>query len=229
MSTVDNLTVPTRSTLARQVADELSKAIRSGDLKAGARLTETELATRLKTSRGPIREALRLLADSGLVETSPHRGTFVAQPQVDDLAGSCVMRATIEGMAARIVASRQSSVDFSALEALVARMRRARPEELRALDWAFHEAMCKAAANPDLLKCWDMMRNRIGVVMVGAHSLYADAAALAKSHEEILHALRATSPDEAEQFVRRRLMKAGYAWLGRDIEPGLLDNQRLSP
>ena len=64
--------------LADQVVQKLIKAITSGALKPGERLIETKVAANLGVSRGPLREALKILAGQGLVEISSGRGTRVA-------------------------------------------------------------------------------------------------------------------------------------------------------
>jgi DNA-binding GntR family transcriptional regulator len=86
---------------ATAVADELRKLIYSGELAPGARLNEAALATRMGTSRGPIREAMRMLAGTGLVTPVAHRGMFVRQMSMRDMLESYDLRALIFGFAAR--------------------------------------------------------------------------------------------------------------------------------
>ena len=67
--------------LRLQLADEIVR----GALRPGAPLDETDIARRFSVSRTPVREALRQLVASGLVESRAHRGAVVAQPSVERL------------------------------------------------------------------------------------------------------------------------------------------------
>ena len=71
---------PVPKTLADRLRMQISDDIVRGELAPGATLDEMELARRFKVSRTPVREAIRLLASSGLVEARPHRSAVVARP-----------------------------------------------------------------------------------------------------------------------------------------------------
>src|SRR5271169_5476899 len=69
--------------LRLQLADEIVRGV----LPPGAALDETDIAQRFKVSRTPVREALRQLAASGLIDARAHRGAVVARPSIDRLTG----------------------------------------------------------------------------------------------------------------------------------------------
>ncbi|HEY1315395.1 MAG TPA: GntR family transcriptional regulator, partial [Steroidobacteraceae bacterium] len=69
-----------RKTLAEELRLQLADEIVRGSLAPGAALDETTLARRFEVSRTPVREAIRLLAASGLVEVRAHRAAVVARP-----------------------------------------------------------------------------------------------------------------------------------------------------
>ncbi|VFR45190.1 Transcriptional regulator, GntR family [plant metagenome] len=87
--------------LAATAAEEIKRLIYAGDIAPGARLNEAALAQQMGISRGPIREAIRILAGSGLVTAVPHRGMFVRQMSMRDMLESYDLRALIFGFAAR--------------------------------------------------------------------------------------------------------------------------------
>jgi len=94
---------PTRS-LPEQIADKVGRAIIVGDLQPGRRVQEQHLAERFEVSRGPVREALRILEQDGLVEILPRRGAKITQfttAEVDDLF---MITGRLLGLAARLVA-----------------------------------------------------------------------------------------------------------------------------
>src|SRR5262245_1813857 len=101
----------------------LANAIVSGRFQPGQRLIETELSATLGISRAPLREALRVLANDGLVEIRQSRGSFVAQPSTEDLERAVVFRAVIEGTAARFVAHNRDPAVLSRLSGALQAMR----------------------------------------------------------------------------------------------------------
>jgi DNA-binding GntR family transcriptional regulator len=86
--------------LRLQLADEIVR----GALAPGAPLDETEIAKRFNVSRTPVREALRQLATSGLVEARAHRGAVVARPSLERLSGMFEAMAELEALCAGLAA-----------------------------------------------------------------------------------------------------------------------------
>lgn len=137
--------------LAAAVLSTLREAIVGGTYLPGQRLVEEDLALELEVSRGPIREALHLLAVEGFVEIEPRRGAKVAiftRKQADDLF---VIRLTLEGLVARLAAARRTDEQLDHLRAVCEEgldaATQARTEDLPALNTAFHAALADAADN----------------------------------------------------------------------------------
>lgn len=82
------------------VADQLKQLIYSGELQPGERLNEAALALRMGTSRGPVREAIRMLTGWGLVKAVLNRGVFVRQMSVREMLELYELRALVFGFAA---------------------------------------------------------------------------------------------------------------------------------
>ncbi len=87
--------------LSQGIAEQLQQFIYSGDIAPGERLNEAALALRMGTSRGPIREAIRVLAGIGLVVAVPNRGVFVREISVREMAEIYELRALLLGFAAQ--------------------------------------------------------------------------------------------------------------------------------
>ena len=118
--------------LRLQLADEIVR----GGLPPGTALDETDIARRFKVSRTPVREALRQLVASGLVDARAHRGAVVARPSIERLTGMFEAMAELEALCAGLAAERMSPAERHRLEAI--------HEELRVLSYAgnpdrFHE------------------------------------------------------------------------------------------
>src|ERR1700749_1078631 len=91
--------------LRLQLADEIVR----GALAPGSPLDETEIARRFNVSRTPVREALRQLAASGLVDARAHRGAVVARPSLERRTGMFEAMAELEALCASLAAQRVSS------------------------------------------------------------------------------------------------------------------------
>lgn len=84
---------------AELLAEQIRDAILVGKLQPGDRLIEQELSESFKTSRGPIREAIRILATEGLVEHRKNRGAVVSAPNFDDVLEVYAMRMSLGSIA----------------------------------------------------------------------------------------------------------------------------------
>ena len=99
-----------------KIRDSLEQRIVEGELNNGKRLDETELSGFYGVSRTPVREALQRLAESGLAEHLPRRGTFVRSPSLSQLVEMFEVMAELECMAIRLATRRATSNDIDALE-----------------------------------------------------------------------------------------------------------------
>src|SRR6202158_5336649 len=123
-------------TRAEELRLQLADDIVRGALPPGAALDETDIARRFKVSRTPVREALRQLVASGLVDARAHRGAAVARASVEPLSGMFEAMAELEALCAGLAAERMLPGERHRLEAI--------HEELRVLSYAgnpdrFHE------------------------------------------------------------------------------------------
>src|SRR5229473_918187 len=100
--------------LRLQLADEIIR----GALAPGAPLDETDIARRFSVSRTPVREALRQLAASGLVDARAHRGAVVARPSIDRLTCMFEAMAELEALCAGLAAERMQPAERHRLEAI---------------------------------------------------------------------------------------------------------------
>jgi DNA-binding GntR family transcriptional regulator len=148
----------TRRLLAEDVADRIREEILTGRVGHGERLVEVVIAEELGVSRGPVREALKLLNGEGLVTEEPHRGAFVTRLGSTDVRDIFDLRAALEAGAARQLATRGAASDIHTLRRLVERLARAAKggaaEEVLRADLAFHEGVCQLSGNRRLLEVY---------------------------------------------------------------------------
>ncbi|MBM3554440.1 MAG: GntR family transcriptional regulator [Alphaproteobacteria bacterium] len=106
-------------TIPEQIADHVGIAIVNGEYVSGERLREQELADLYGVSRGPVREAIRVLEKRGLVEFQPRRGGHVVDLSLEALADLFNLRAINMGLAARYLARFRDKAGLKALSQAV--------------------------------------------------------------------------------------------------------------
>lgn len=104
------------------IAEELKRLIFSGEIQPGDRLNEAALALRMGTSRGPIREAIRMLTGLGLVTAVPNRGVFVRQISLREMLEIYELRALIFGFAAERACEHLDDAHRTEMEQMLAQM-----------------------------------------------------------------------------------------------------------
>src|SRR5215216_5290201 len=105
------------------VVESLRQAVLTGELGAGSRLIQEELAERFNTSSTPIREALRQLQAEGILEHSPYRGVQVAEVKMEDVREVYMVRAVMESYVTRLAVPYLNHSRLEQLRALQTEMR----------------------------------------------------------------------------------------------------------
>ncbi|WP_315722540.1 MULTISPECIES: GntR family transcriptional regulator [unclassified Bradyrhizobium] len=172
-------------TRAEELRLQLADDIVRGALAPGAPLDETEIAKRFNVSRTPVREALRQLAASGLIEARAHRGAVVARPSVDRLTGMFEAMAELEGLCAGLAAQRMTPVERQRLEAIHEELRNlshaGNPERFHEVNERFHNAIYAGAHNAYIAEITLATRVR---VQPFRRAQFRNLGRLAKSHAE---------------------------------------------
>ena len=174
-----------RRTLAEELRLQLADEIVRGTLSPGSALDEMELARRFHVSRTPVREAIRQLAASGLVEARAHRGAVVARPSEERLAGMFEAMAELEALCAGLAAERMTGTERHSLEAAHEGMRAlihvGDPQRFHEVNEAFHGAIYAGAHNSYLAEITVATRAR---VQPFRRAQFRTLGRLAKSHLE---------------------------------------------
>jgi DNA-binding GntR family transcriptional regulator len=174
-----------RKTLAEELRLQLADEIVSGALAPGAALDETRLAKRFDVSRTPVREAIRLLVASGLVEVRAHRAAVVAQPSANQLAGMFEVMAELEALCAGFAAERMTGVERRVLEdyheELRVMIQSGDPQRYYEVNESFHTTIYTGAHNTYLADITLVTRSR---VQPFRRAQFRNLGRLAKSHIE---------------------------------------------
>jgi DNA-binding GntR family transcriptional regulator len=157
---------PAERSLRQQVAASLRDAILNGSLKPGERLVEEEISQGMRTSRGPLREALRQLEQEGLVMSFPYRGSFVSRISSIEVHEVLIpLRTTLEGFGFTHALDNLTEVDVAELRGLVEHMEDAvRRGDLMALvegDVAFHGLVMSRSGQPHTTQIWGTIAPRM--------------------------------------------------------------------
>lgn len=181
-------------------------AIESRELMPGARLRETELATRLGLSRTPVREALKQLEAEGVVDHRPHQGAVVAQLDHTAVVELYFMREVLEGAAARLAAIHATDAEIEMLQSMIETDRTLlnQPQELQKRNKVFHQRLYRASRNRFLIRALDNLRTTLALGTSIDEKTGGGVPAI-ESHEQLVAAVAARDPDEAEIAARRHV------------------------
>ena len=198
------------SSLADRAYHAIRGMIVSLDLRPGAVIDERALMDRLGIGRTPTREALRRLAQEGLVEVYPRRGMFVTSVEIRDLASLAEVRSVLESHVARLAAERATDEDREALETLLEELGHRTDldaRELMALDERIHQQVYSSAHNPFLestLEEYYVLALRIWYL---ALDQTRDLEQAVLGHRELLEAIHDGDADRAEATMRRHVLE----------------------
>jgi DNA-binding GntR family transcriptional regulator len=177
--------------LRMQIAARLRRAIVSGRLPPGAVLVETALAEQMNVSRAPIREAIQLLENDGLVETIAYKGKRVKPLTAREVEETYGLRQIFEVAAAERILD--SGVSVQPLWDHCAEMDKAvRDEDYEALvaaDEGFHRTLIRLSDHQLLLSLWNNLYMRIHQIMALRHRGDRKLADIAGNHPPIVRAL----------------------------------------
>lgn len=184
-----------------QVGDALRSSILSGAVAAEARLEEVELSRRLGVSRTPLREALIVLEEEGLVRSVPNKGFVVVKADAELVRETYPILAALERLALLLSGDRLAEA-LPDLERINRELAAETVSERQyALDAAFHERLTRDCGNPRLLKLLETHRANARR-FDGAHRRgTADRDGSCRQHREIIEAVRAGNAVQAAQLL----------------------------
>lgn len=111
----DYASTASQDSLVASIADWVARAIIEGRLRPGEDLSSVELSRRFRSSRTPVREALVLLANQGLIAIEPRRSPRVAEVRLTDVRELYQLRSVLYGLAAELIVARASAEDLASL------------------------------------------------------------------------------------------------------------------
>jgi phosphonate utilization transcriptional regulator len=199
------------SSLTSVVQQEIERRILQGELAPGAKLIEAELAAGLGVSRGPVREAFRMLEEAGLVRQEKNRGVFVRDIPLDEAAEIFELRAMMDEAVGRQLAQTIAPDQLKLLRAMADAMDKAVRAgdgpacHLLSLD--FHDKLVEFAGNRKLTALYRRLMNELSLFR-RLHGL--DAARLpvaAGEHRALVKAIASGDADAAARAMREHAVR----------------------
>jgi DNA-binding GntR family transcriptional regulator len=208
--------------LADKAYRKMRQAILRGDLAPGEALFESHLADKLGMSRTPVREALRVLARDGFIETIPARGYVVPRRSVEDLRELFELRESLEGLSTRAAAVRATEAEIVQLGQLCDRYEQATSlETWTQIGTEFHNFVVVVARNRRLATILDSLNFQIVLsrrsALSSAETIRNEAV---REHRAIVDAITSRDSEAAEQCARTHV-RTSYAAALQSFRSGL--------
>lgn len=195
---------------AEQAHEAIKHLIFEGTYGPGERLKEVELSRALGTSRSPIREALKSLANEGLVKLAPQKGAFVSSFDLAEIRELYEVRGALEELAARQAAERAKPQELGEL----LRFLRATEEALATnssslypYDLDFHQQVCKLSRNATLMGYVSEIHAQLQLARSRSSSRPGRARQAYEEHLTVYQALKERDPKRAEEAMKSHLRK----------------------
>ncbi len=197
--------------IREMVYDTLREAILSGRISPGSRLKERDIAGQLGVSTTPLKEALRLLHQEGLVVTLPRRGTFVSNHIMTSIEEVTWARSALEGVAARLAALKITDDECRELEAVIKQMRvltdKRDFEQLLVMNETFHEMIREIARNDYVIQQVTAVRAYDQALRQKALSDLGELERAYADHHLIFEKITNRDADGAEDAMRNHIRR----------------------
>ncbi|WP_395308758.1 GntR family transcriptional regulator [Mycobacterium sp. AMU20-3851] len=207
-----------KTSLREQALTALRRAITTGQLTPGTHLVETELSDALQISRGTLREAMRQLQQEGLISAGARGRLSVRHLDAKEIRDIFNVRAALESLAARELASRPDRTETVAtLRAAVHEMDRwaeANLEDRIEADLRFHRTMCQLTGNETLVHQWTSLEGSIRMSIMFAGVDRAIKNMNAKRHHDIVDAIESGDDTLAAATVAEHMSGAVSTLVG---------------
>lgn len=200
--------------LHEQTYQAIRTAILSGELAAGERLIETQLADMLNVSRTPVREALCQLQRENLVTADPHHGLRVATLSIADAADLYDCRIALEQLSAAGACQNATPAQVQQLEAIVkqaestANLRSGELTNYQLLyaDYQFHRLLAQSSGNPWLVTLLDQVFDKMILVRLRTMEYNPGVLEIRSEHRRIYQAVSEQNAAGAQQVMKEHLI-----------------------
>jgi len=199
------------NSLAGLVHDEVERMILAGELQPGAKLTEASIAMQLGVSRGPVREAFRMLDEAGLVRSEKNRGVFVRAIALDEALEIFELRAVMEMYIGRKLAETCTAAQTRALRQLVDAMdiaaKAGSGQDFHRNNLEFHDSLLQLAGNAKFTANYRRLIKELSLIR--RKNLTVETMVVyAREHRQIVKAIAARDAEAAGRAMFEHVMNS---------------------
>lgn len=199
--------------LAALVQAEIERLILSGALVAGEKLNENAIASRLGISRGPVRESFRTLEEMGLVRLEKNRGVFVREISAEEAADLYEVRAALDRVVGRHLASHITADQLTRLRALVHQMddaaRKSDVDAYHPMNVRLHESLVDFSGNRKLAVIYRRLINELTLFRRHTLAHFETMAVSNAEHHVILDAIASGDAVAAGEAMQNHIVASG--------------------
>lgn len=202
---------------ATQVEQAIRLAILRGELNPGEQLVERRLAQMLNVSKTPVREALKRLSTTGLLNVDSGQRTFVAEATPEKIQNVYLMRSLLEPEATRLATERMTASDLAQIRDALSGASDAGMQgdyaDLTIANRRFHHTMYAPCGNDFMIQTLDHLEDHVALFSVWGWRQRATWKSETEEHVAIFEAIAAGHSDEAATLVREHIDKSAKTLL----------------
>jgi DNA-binding GntR family transcriptional regulator len=198
------------TSISKQVVRELRQQIFSGQLKSGEKVPENKIAEEMGISRGPVREALLVLEQEGLVETNPRKGSRVAKITLKDIREMYTLRALLEGFAVTLFMGCVTDERLAELEGALADLAQAVANkdviEISRMNLRFHEIILIHSNHGRVLSAWKSLQAQSRMLSSMTTEYYLGLEDLYQHHVSLAEVIRSGNKRKARKCFEKHIL-----------------------
>jgi DNA-binding GntR family transcriptional regulator len=198
--------------LSEKAYEAIKEYILTADLRhqpPGSRLDEKALVASLNVSRTPVREAMNRLAAEGFLEVVPYKGVFIATKDKKEILSILMVRATLEGMAARLSTSRFENADFATMREMFTPFINAPLDKQRyefsIANIKFHEFIFEHTDNTPLINMAKTLFDHMRLIRFRTSAFLPRLRSALVQHLELVDIFERRDPETAERHMRSHI------------------------
>lgn len=200
---------------AQLIADQLREQIVQGIFRPGEQINESVLASQLRTSRGPVREALQRLSQEGILVSHRNRGVFVLELSDDDVREIYAVRKAVESTAADALLDadpEQVRDTCQSLKTIITDMTKQVAvsdwQAIARLDMQFHSSFVAGAGNTRLIRIYETLAAESRMCILNLAVAYPRIDVLVQEHQNLLDLLQAGDREALHKAIKQHMQKA---------------------
>ncbi|MDT2598907.1 GntR family transcriptional regulator [Enterococcus hulanensis] len=223
-----------KQSLSDRVVAHVKEQILAGTLKSGDRLIETDISTHFRISRAPVREAMRILNEQGLITFSPRKGNHVIEMNPAELMEAFEVRASLETQILRKLLREQriKETDFQQLAKIAREMNSGEKRGvneaekfflLNSLDISFHKYLWELSGNVRRVQILEGLFYQLLIVMNEDLSSLGVLEKKAEEHLRLVEVLRGNDPSAVVRAFHNHIQDYVKVTLPREEQNFCLD------